>query len=143
MKSAVLNALDAWATASIPFLLLLRPSIPDRTGLTALIERVGMRISHGAVPASLCPTRYAIDVGDLSHDCFNDVFNQDKKVRRNKIRLHDWSVKEHPERGSDLISSGYGSVDLPINLSLNGFDSVSRHGKRSSTAFDLECLIDR
>lgn len=33
--------------------------------------------SHGAVPASLCPTRYAIDVA--SHDCFNDVFNQDKK----------------------------------------------------------------
>lgn len=34
------------------------------TGLTAtpLIERVGMKISHGAVPASLCPTRYAIDV---------------------------------------------------------------------------------
>ncbi|KAK4837682.1 hypothetical protein QYF36_007594 [Acer negundo] len=35
--------------------------------------------SHGAVPASLCPTRYAIDVVDPSHDCFNDVFNQDKK----------------------------------------------------------------
>lgn len=93
-----------------------------------------MRISHGAVPAALCPTRYAIDVVDLSHDCFNDVFNQERKIRRNKIRLHDWSVKEHQERGSDWISSGYGSFDLPINLSFNGVDSVSRHGNRSSTS---------
>lgn len=30
-----------------------------------------------------------------------------RKIRRNKIRLHNWSVKEHQERGSDLISSGY------------------------------------
>lgn len=64
-----------------------------------------------------------------------------RKIRRNKIRLHDWSVKEHQERGSDLISSGYGSFDLPINLSFNGVDSVSRHGNRSSTAFDLECSV--
>ncbi|CAK7333227.1 unnamed protein product [Dovyalis caffra] len=34
------------------------------TGLTAtsLIERVRMRISHGTVTASFCPTLYAIDV---------------------------------------------------------------------------------
>lgn len=57
---------------------------------------------------SLCPTRYAIGVVDLSHDCFNDVFSiKTRKIRRNKIRLHNWSVKEHQERGSDLISSGY------------------------------------
>lgn len=30
-----------------------------------------------------------------------------RKIRRNKIRLHNWSVKEHQERGSDLISLGY------------------------------------
>lgn len=40
-----------------------------------------------------------------------------------------------------MISSGYGSFDLPINLSFNGVDSVSRHGNRSSTAFDLECSV--
>lgn len=50
----------------------------------------------------LCPTRYAIDVVDLSHDCFS-IQIKTRKIRRNKIRLHDWSVKEHQERGSDLI----------------------------------------
>ena len=50
-----------------------------------------------------------------------------RKIRRNKIRLHDWSVKEHQERGSDLISSGYGSFDLPINISLNGMVSIACH----------------
>lgn len=39
-----------------------------------------------------------------------------RKIRRNKIRLHDWSVKEHQERGSDLTSSDYGSFDLPTNI---------------------------
>ena len=50
-----------------------------------------------------------------------------RKIRRNKIRLHDWSVKEHQERGSDLISSGYRSFDLPINISLNGMVSIACH----------------
>ena len=39
-----------------------------------------------------------------------------RKIRRNKIRLHGGSVKEHQERGSDLTSSGYGSFDLPTNI---------------------------
>lgn len=30
-------------------------------------------------------------------------------IKKDKIRLHDWSVKEHQERRSDLINSGYAS----------------------------------
>lgn len=47
-------------------------------------------------------------------------------------------VRSESQRGSDLISSGYGSFDLTIKRSFHGVDSVSRHGNRSSTAFDLD-----
>ena len=38
-----------------------------------------MRISHGAV-LSVQLLTHAIDVADLFHDCFNDVFSQERNV---------------------------------------------------------------
>ena len=53
-----------------------------------------MRISHGAL-LSVQLLTHAIHVADLLHSSFNDVFNQERKIHRKKIRLHNGSVREH------------------------------------------------
>jgi len=75
-------------------------------------SRVGMRISPHMV--LFLPLSNSLRNWRSLAWLFHDVFNQE--IRRNKIRLHDWSVKEHQERGSDLTSSDYGSFDLPTNI---------------------------